>query len=241
VLEVRAAELRADPRVGSCEWHIGLGSDGSIAKRETPLGAPCAHDDGPPESVAIAIGDETMTVSSGSFAQANHLMLDTLSNAVVAAVTRSSDAPRDGTLLELHAGVGYFTLGLAGLFGRVHALESAASAVRDLRRNLANAGHTNVEVIHARVERWLGRPASTAYPRPDVVLLDPPRSGLGAEIANQLAELGAARIVYVSCDAATLARDLKVLCGRGYRLERVTGFDLFPQTPHVEALAVLTL
>ena len=65
--------------------------------------------------------------------------------------------------------------------------------------------------------------------------------GQDQEIANPLAELGAARIVYVSCDAATLARDLKVLCGRGYRLERVTGFDLFPQTPHVEALAVLTL
>jgi 23S rRNA (uracil1939-C5)-methyltransferase len=74
-----------------------------------------------------------------------------------------------------------------------------------------------------------------------VVLLDPPRAGLRAEIANGLADLGAARIVYVSCDAATLARDLKVLCSRGYRLERVRGFDLFPQTPHVEALAVLTL
>jgi 23S rRNA (uracil1939-C5)-methyltransferase len=240
-LVARAAALQGAPQGVPCEWHIDLGSDGSVATRETQHEASRVLDDGPQQSVALAIGDEMMTVSSGSFAQANHLMLDTLSDAVVSAVTRSSDAPRDGTLLELHAGVGYFTLALARCFGRIHAVESGASAVRDLRRNLAIAGHENVDVIHSRVERWLGRPASTAYPRPDVVLLDPPRSGLRAEIANGLADLGASRIVYVSCDAATLARDLKVLCSRGYRLERVRGFDLFPQTPHVEALAVLAL
>jgi tRNA/tmRNA/rRNA uracil-C5-methylase (TrmA/RlmC/RlmD family) len=70
-------------------------------------------------------------------------------------------------------------------------------------------------------------------------VLDPPRTGLPAGVAPRLAALGAARIVYLSCDPATLSRDLAALAGHGYRLASLGGFDLFPQTPHVEALAVL--
>ena len=75
--------------------------------------------------------------------------------------------------------------------------------------------------------------------RPDAVVLDPPRSGLPPGAATFLAGLGAPRVVYLSCDPATLARDLAAWVGSGYRLERIEGFDLFPQTPHLEVLAVL--
>jgi tRNA/tmRNA/rRNA uracil-C5-methylase (TrmA/RlmC/RlmD family) len=115
-------------------------------------------------------------------------------------------------------------------------LEASAAAVRDLRANLRGADLEGVEVHERRVE------LSAALCRrlaPDVVVLDPPRTGLPARAVAALAALGARRIVYLSCDPATLARDLAGFRKRGYRLRRVEGFDLFPQTPHVEALAVL--
>jgi tRNA/tmRNA/rRNA uracil-C5-methylase (TrmA/RlmC/RlmD family) len=83
------------------------------------------------------------------------------------------------------------------------------------------------------------RSADVARLAPELVVLDPPRVGIGEGEAGALAQLGAGRIVYVSCDPATLARDLRVLLGSGYRLTGCLGFDLFPHTPHLEALAVL--
>jgi 23S rRNA (uracil1939-C5)-methyltransferase len=121
-------------------------------------------------------------------------------------------------------------------FGRVVALEASAAAARDLRANLRGADLGGVEVHERRVE------SSDSLIRrlvPDVVVLDPPRAGLPAGTVAALADVAARRIVSLSCDPATLARDLAGFRERGYRLRRVEGFDLFPQTPHVEALAVL--
>jgi tRNA/tmRNA/rRNA uracil-C5-methylase (TrmA/RlmC/RlmD family) len=143
-----------------------------------------------------------------------------------------------GLLLELYAGAGFFTVGCAPHFLAAVAVESGHAAVSDLRFNLARASLDHVEVREGDCESELARWPATA-PRPDVVLLDPPRAGLGRAGAAELARVGAARVVYLSCDPATLARDLAVLCEAGYALRSVEGFDLFPQTPHVEALAVL--
>jgi 23S rRNA (uracil1939-C5)-methyltransferase len=139
--------------------------------------------------------------------------------------------------IELHAGAGFFTLALARRFEEVEAIEVASSAVADLRANLLSAGLERVRVVEGDVEEVL---KSRLGPRPELVLLDPPRAGLSPGALESLAELSAARIVYLSCDPATLARDSARLRERGYALESVQGFDLFPQTPHVEALAVLT-
>jgi len=146
--------------------------------------------------------------------------------------------------LELFAGAGFFTLGLSRAFARVGAVEAHAAAAADLRHNLERAGRSNVSVLCAPLETlW------DSLPSAGVLVLDPPRSGLPADAAQRLAALDADRIVYLSCDPATLARDLKAMtsagsatsagAGRGYRLTRVMGFDLFPQTPHVEVLSVL--
>ena len=108
-----------------------------------------------------------------------------------------------------------------------------------MRHNLASAGLENVEVRSERCEEAL---ANWDGLRPDVALLDPPRSGLEEEGCRGLTSLGARRIVYLSCDPATLARDLARIESTGegrYRCSEITCFDLFPQTPHVEALAVL--
>jgi tRNA/tmRNA/rRNA uracil-C5-methylase (TrmA/RlmC/RlmD family) len=118
----------------------------------------------------------------------------------------------------------------------VVAIESDDRAVADLNRNLRRARLADVTVVADRVEDNLAR---FAVPRPDAVVLDPPRSGLPPGVADTLAGLGAGRIAYLSCDPATLARDLARIAAGGYVLRSVEGFDLFPQTPHVEALALL--
>ena len=157
-------------------------------------------------------------------------VLDVLVDRVVEAVGSGEK------LVELFAGVGLFTLPLARRFPSVVAVEGSRAAADDLGRNLAAAGLERVRVLCGRVEHS-GR--DLAALSPDVVLLDPPRVGLGAGGVELLAELDPRRVVYLSCDPATLARDLKALREHGYGLARVEGFDLFPQTPHLEALVVL--
>ncbi|UCE84736.1 MAG: class I SAM-dependent RNA methyltransferase, partial [Deltaproteobacteria bacterium] len=182
--------------------------------------------------VALPLAGERIEISPGVFAQGNALLLAPLAAAVHEAAGRGRHA------LELFAGAGFLTLGLARRFERVTAVESDAAAVRDLRHNLRAAQIANVACVRARVERALERAAlqSAAF---DAVVLDPPRSGLPRGSAARVAALRAPRIAYLSCDPATLARDAAALVGHGYRLERVVGFDLFPQTAHVEVLARL--
>ncbi|MBQ9057586.1 MAG: RsmD family RNA methyltransferase, partial [Atopobiaceae bacterium] len=117
----------------------------------------------------------------------------------------------------------------------VLAVESYGPAVRDLRRNLEMAGLDNVEAV--------GGDAAREFPdeQIDLVVVDPPRAGLDASVVEQLGESGARRIAYVSCDSATLARDLARFREQGnYRIESITPVDLFPQTFHVETVVMMT-
>jgi 23S rRNA (uracil1939-C5)-methyltransferase len=118
------------------------------------------------------------------------------------------------------------------------ALEADPGAVRDLRENLRDAGIAHVDVIAETLERALDR-GLLAGLAPEVLVLDPPRAGLPEGGVEALAALAPARVVYLSCDPATLARDLALWFARGWALRSVHGFDLFPQTPHIEALALL--
>ena len=181
----------------------------------------------------IAAGDRHISVSPGVFFQGNARLRGALLDAVLDAARRGARA------LELCAGAGFFTLGLAARFAELVAVESSGPAVRDLRRNLAAAGVGNVRIEGATLER-LGECASLRGFLPEAIVVDPPRTGLGPEAVAAIAAFGAARLVYVSCAPPTLARDLAAFSARGLRLASVRGFDLFPQTPHVEALAVLT-
>lgn len=214
------------------EWELVQGGGGET--RIHRLGADGGGTPGPTagDRIALDVGGERVLLSPGTFAQSNALLLELLH----AAVRRRVDGGAD--LLELYAGAGFFTLALARRFERVHVVEAAGTALGDLRHNLQRAGLRNVTVDGRRVEDALGQGVRS---RPDVVFLDPPRVGLARGSAESLAQLGASRIVYLSCDPATLARDMAILIERGYSLESVEGFDLFPQTPHVEALATLTI
>jgi 23S rRNA (uracil1939-C5)-methyltransferase len=201
------------------EWELAAGHD---ALRCAPVGKG--------EPIELLLGGDALRISPGVFFQSNGPLHEALAEAVTAA------AGQGGSVLELYAGAGVFTLGLARRFERVTAVEAHPAAAEDLRHNLERAGLHNVEVHGAALETlWDGLPEA------DVLVLDPPRSGLPGGAAPRLAGLGASRIVYLSCDPATLARDLSDLtrAGAAYRLSHVGAFDLFPQTPHVEALCVL--
>ena len=139
-------------------------------------------------------------------------------------------------MIELFAGAGFLTLGLARRFTRVVAVEGNAASCADLVRNARRAGLHNIEACCESAE---GAAEKGFGAIPDTVVLDPPRRGLARDGAAAICALRAPRVVYLSCDPATLARDLAVLCAGGYEVETVRGFDLFPQTAHVEALATL--
>jgi 23S rRNA (uracil1939-C5)-methyltransferase len=221
-LDATLSELDRNPRRPRGEWELAAGDSGEVSLL-APDGGTLGE-----KRTRIRLAGDLLAISAGVFSQANVALRADLADAV-------HEAAGEGELaLELFAGAGFLTLGLARRFRRVIAIESNPRAVRDLRDNLSAARIDSVEVRGVRVEDALGD-AALRQLRPDVVVLDPPRTGLPRGVASSLA---AARVVYLSCDPATLARDLASFEECGFRLVRVTGFDLFPQTPHVEALAV---
>ncbi|MFI7112090.1 class I SAM-dependent RNA methyltransferase [Nonomuraea sp. NPDC050227] len=179
------------------------------------------------------VGDREFRVAGSGFWQVHPGAAETLLDAVLAYA-----APEPGEwALDLYCGVGLFAAGLAeavGPEGAVFGLESDAAAVRDARANLRDLPQARVE--RGRVEEALDR---FQIERADLVVVDPPRSGLGREVVERVAGLEALRIVYVSCDPATLARDLKWLGELGYELTDLRAFDAFPMTHHVECVALL--
>lgn len=191
-----------------------------------------------PEELLLLSGEDyslmqvhgrTFRVSAASFFQVNLAQAEAMVKHVLANVklTKSS------TLVDAYCGVGLFSAFLAPLVKEVIGIEIAESSCNDYAANLDE--FDNVSLYIGAVEEVL--PALKL--KPDVVLLDPPRAGLeGAALAG-VVESAPKQIVYVSCDPATLARDLRKLLEGGYLLESVTPFDLFPQTYHVECIAIL--
>lgn len=176
-----------------------------------------------PGFVTCEASGEKFQVGHFSFFQVNRFLVDDLLNAVLA------DA--SGTVAcDLFAGVGLFSVPLSRRFQRVIAVESNPAATRDLESNAGRA--TGITVRTAEVERAIER----IKDKPDLVVLDPPRSGLEPGAAARLARMGAARITYISCEPPTLARDLTVLLQAGYQIRSVDLFDLFPQTFHMETI-----
>jgi len=166
-------------------------------------------------------------VSRGSFFQVNRFLIERL-------VETALDGATGDTALDLFAGVGLFSLPLAGRFAAVTAVEAGARAAADLRFNAERAGVT-VGIENAPAEAFL----ETVTSPPDFVLLDPPRAGIGKRMVEQLARLRVRQLMLAGCDPATLARDLAGLLAAGYRIARMTLVDLFPQTYHLETVVAL--
>jgi 23S rRNA (uracil1939-C5)-methyltransferase len=165
-------------------------------------------------------------VSAGAFFQVNRYLADELVEIVAGG--RSGE-----TAWDLYAGVGLFSAALSRSFAQVIAVESSQTAYADLAYN----SPANVRTVRALTDHYLKNLPSEQ--RPDLVVVDPPRSGLGESVVRALAASGAHRITYVSCDPATLPRDLVGLLRSGYRIEQAHLVDLFPQTFHLESVFVL--
>jgi 23S rRNA (uracil1939-C5)-methyltransferase len=177
------------------------------------------------EGLSYKVAQESYWVSRGSFFQVNRFLLDSL----VKLVTEG----RKGSLAwDLYAGVGLFSRVLARQFEQVIAVETVGS---DLAKSFKGPGKRAVEATTAEFLRG----AVVQRERPDLIVIDPPRAGAGAEVCELLARVSAAELLYVSCDPLTLARDLKLLIEAGYRLAELHMMDLFPQTFHLETVAVL--
>jgi 23S rRNA (uracil1939-C5)-methyltransferase len=171
------------------------------------------------------VAEEKYWVSRGGFFQVNRFLLDELVKIVTAG--------RKGSLAwDLYAGVGLFSRALAGRFEQVVAVEAVAG---DLVRSFKGAGK---RAVAATTVEFL-RGAVVQRERPDLVVMDPPRAGVGAEVCGLLARVSAPTMVYVSCDPVTLARDLKMLVEAGYNVLELHMVDLFPQTFHLETVVVL--
>ena len=180
-------------------------------------------------SLMYRVGAEAYRVSLGAFFQGNRLLVQQL-------VTLACDGESGSHAWDLFAGVGLFARPLSAQFERVTAIEGAPVSANDLRHNIAGQ-----RVVESSTLAFLEREAGRRTPPPDRVVLDPPRAGLGKQASALLARVRSAHITYVSCDPATLARDLRILVDAGYTLTRLHLVDMFPQTFHLETVAVLRL
>lgn len=188
-----------------------------------------SHDEYPRE-VTRSIGIETYSVNAEAFFQTNYYLLPGLIDyALKDATGRLS--------IDLYCGVGLFTLPLARKFQHAIGVEGDVVAAELARANLTRAGVSNAEIANEDVAGWLE--ANPELGRPDFLLLDPPRSGAESRVIAGILKLSPQNVCYVSCDPATLARDLKKLTHGGYAIDSLTAFDMFPQTHHVETVVHL--
>jgi 23S rRNA (uracil1939-C5)-methyltransferase len=182
----------------------------------------------PHGEVAIEAGDFTYAYDARCFFQAHRGLLPRLIETAV--------GPWEGeAAFDLYCGVGLFSLPLARRYGRVVGVEGDRVAARYARNNARRHRLAGVEVVASALEGWIGELPAGA----ERVVLDPPRTGLSPRIRRLLLERPPKRLTYVSCDAATLARDLVIL-RRVFAIERVTLLDLFPQTGHMETVVQMT-
>jgi 23S rRNA (uracil1939-C5)-methyltransferase len=169
-------------------------------------------------------------VSAGSFFQVHtdgaEALLETVADYL-------SPRPHQ-TLLDLYSGVGLFSIALATQVARVIAVEADPAAAADAHFNIVAAGLDNVQVINHDVAHGL----TNLHEPIHSVIVDPPRSGCGPDVIRRLVSLRPERLVYVACDPATLARDARIIANSGYSLDEVQPLDLFPQTYHIESVAL---
>lgn len=183
------------------------------------------------------LGNHTFTISAGSFFQTNTAQAEKLYTvAKDFAGLRKTD-----TVYDLYSGTGSIALFVAGDAGNVIGIESVESAVSDAERNAKQNGVTNCSFVLGDLKDRLTKDTTwmQSHPKPDVLIIDPPRSGMHPRVLEEIATLGTPRIVYVSCNPATQARDVKALCEKSYRIAKLQPVDMFPHTYHIENVALL--
>ena len=195
----------------------------SRSRNSEPVKPNVLHGQG---SLSYEAAGEHYRVSAGAFFQTNRFLIPTM-------IERAVGERKGRLALDLYSGVGLFAVPLARRFERVIAVESSPLSVDDLRANISE----NVKISSQSTEAYLTSVAGTL--KPDLILVDPPRAGLGEIVCSQISRLAPQEIVYVSCDPATLARDLKQLTADKWKIAEMHLLDLFPQTFHIETCTVL--
>jgi len=173
-------------------------------------------------------------LSPASFYQVNHHQAEVLYGKALA----MADLHGTETVLDLYCGTGTITLCLARAAGQVIGVEVVPQAIEDAKENARRNRIENARFFCADAGQAAKQLAAEGI-RPDVITVDPPRKGLSPDVIDAIAEMGPDRVVYVSCDPATLARDVKLLEERGYAFRRAEAVDLFPRTKHVETVCCL--
>ncbi|MER3426983.1 MAG: hypothetical protein C4334_02610 [Pyrinomonas sp.] len=219
---------RLPPSVRSV--HALAGDDGSISLAPSSVGELVPEWGAQPRAVQRTVNGMTYRLDAECFFQVNEHVLTPL-------IRAATDGAGGDLALDLYSGVGLFTLPLAKRAARVVAVEENPSACRFARVNAQRADAVNIEVRCASVLDWL-RAAEIAGPV-DFVLLDPPRAGLENETVARVLQLAPARISYVGCDPAAMARDVRKIVEQGYALQAISLFDMFPQTHHIETVVQL--
>ena len=194
------------------------------------------------------IGNIKYQISPLSFYQVNPVQTEKLYSLAL----EYADLKGGETVWDLYCGIGTISLFLAQKAGKVYGVEIIPQAIDDARKNAQINGIENAEFFVGKAEevlpRWYqenegaeaGLREEGSRTRADVIVVDPPRKGCDEALLDTIVKMQPEKVVYVSCDPATLARDLKVLCGKGYELERVRAVDMFPMTVHVETVCLLT-
>ena len=193
------------------------------------------------EYITDYIGDVKYQISPLSFFQVNPAQTEVLYGLAL----EYAGLKGDETVWDLYCGIGTISLFLAQKAKKVYGVEIIPQAIDDARNNAAINGFTNAEffvgkaeeVLPAYYDEYMREHGKRAYA--DVIVVDPPRKGCDETLLNTMVEMKPERIVYVSCDSATLARDLKILCERGYEIKRVRPVDQFPMTVHTECVVAL--
>src|SRR5258708_2292806 len=187
------------------------------------------------EFLTDAVSGRRFRVSSDSFFQVNMVQTPVLAERAVAML----EPQRSDIVLDGYSGVGLFSAFLAPRVSRVIAVESQPSAVMDARANATLNNQNNITALEGTLERLLGQ-MYYRRERVDLALVDPPRAGCHPKALQALQSLAPRALCYVSCDPSTLARDIATLCGGGrYRLVAAQPVDMFPQTYHIECVALL--
>jgi len=196
--------------------------------------------------ITEVVGDREFRLDAAGFWQVHARAAETLFSAVQDAIDPDLFDPKAANL-DLYGGVGLLAAAVGDRFGsdvRITSVESDAQATENASANLAEWVGATAQT--ARVDKFLtgltreAGEAERARQRAATVVLDPPRSGAGGEVVDTLVHLGPAQVVYVACDPVALARDVALFAGHGYTLRSLRAFDLFPNTHHVEAVALLT-
>ncbi|RSX55746.1 RNA methyltransferase [Bifidobacterium dolichotidis] len=191
----------------------------------------------------------TYHVDAGGFWQMHRMAPQRLPEHVLYLVRRALQGKTNPVIWDLYSGSGLFTLPLAVFAGavdgadhtdtRVLSIEGAPKAVKHARKNIKHAGLHNITALCGDVAKTLHH-VPQGFEHPDVVVLDPPRAGARAQVCKQIVESKAKAVVYIACDATSLARDTATLTSHGYELTDIRAFDMYPMTHHVETVALFT-